>query len=134
LVGPTVDLELPIFDQGQARGARLLAQVRQARAREEELAVNVRSEVRTLRNRLLSVRSVAEHYKKVVLPLRERVVKESQLRYNSMLLGVFQLLAARRDEIDAYRDYIDSIREYWITRAELERAAGGSLLPLEKKP
>jgi cobalt-zinc-cadmium efflux system outer membrane protein len=134
LVGPTVDLELPIFDQGQARAARLSAQLRQARAREAELAVNVRAEVRSLRNRLLSARSVAEHYKKVVLPLRERVVKESQLRYNSMLLGVFQLLTARREEIDAYRDYIDSIREYWITRAELERAAGGSLSPLEIKP
>lgn len=134
LVGPTVDVELPIFDQGQARAARLSAQLRQARAREAELAVNVRAEVRSLRNRLLSARSVAEHYKKVVLPLRERVVKESQLRYNSMLLGVFQLLTARRDEIDAYRDYIDSIREYWITRAELERAAGGSLLPSETKP
>jgi len=54
-----------------------------------------------------------------------------------MLLGVFQLLLARREQIDAYRDYLDSVRDYWIARADLERAAGGSLtapLAQENKP
>jgi len=31
------------------------------------------------------------------------------------------------DQIEAYRDYLDTVRDYWITRAELERATGGSL-------
>jgi len=61
----------------------------------------------------------------VLLPLRERVVQHAQLRYNAMLLGVFQLLVARREQIDAYRDYLDSVRDYWIARADLERAAAG---------
>jgi cobalt-zinc-cadmium efflux system outer membrane protein len=54
-----------------------------------------------------------------------------------MLLGVFQLLQARREQITAYRDYLDTVRDYWITRAELERATGGSLvaqLPKETHP
>jgi outer membrane protein TolC len=29
--------------------------------------------------------------------------------------------------MDAYRDYLDSVRDYWTARADLERAAGGSL-------
>ena len=137
VTGPSVALELPLFDQGQARTARLAAQVRQARAREAELAVNVRADVRALRTRLLAARGVVEHYRTVLLPLRERVVQHAQLRYNSMLLGVFQLLLARREQIDAYRDYLDSVRDYWIARADLERAAGGSLtatLAQENKP
>ena len=137
VTGPSVTVELPLFDQGQGRVARLAAQVRQARAREAELAVNVRAEVRTLRTRLLATRGVVEHYRTVLLPLRERVVQHALLRYNSMLLGVFQLLVARREQIDAYRDYLDSVRDYWTTRAELERAAGGSLmatLAQENKP
>jgi cobalt-zinc-cadmium efflux system outer membrane protein len=135
VTGPELSLELPIFDQGQARAARLLAQIRQARARQAALAVDIRAEVRALRNRLITTHRSAEHYRTVLLPLREKSVKESQLRYNAMLLGVFQLLQARREQIAVYRDYLDTVRDYWITRAELERATGGSLVaqaPKEK--
>ena len=133
VTGPELSVELPIFDQGQARAARLMARIRQARARQAELAVNIRAEVRALRSRLQATRGVAEHYRTVLMPLRERIVKESQLRYNANLLGVFQLLLARREQIEAYRDYLEAVRDYWITRAELERAAGGSLTASEKK-
>ena len=137
VTGPELSVELPIFDQGQARAARILAQVRQARARQAELAVNIRAEVRALRNRLDVAHRSAEHYRTVLLPLREKGLKESQLRYNAMLLSVFQLLQARRDQIEAYQAYLDTVRDYWITRAELERASGGSLdaqPPKEKNP
>jgi outer membrane protein, heavy metal efflux system len=127
VTGPELSVELPIFDQGQARAARILAEIRQTRARQTELAVNIRAEVRALRNRLLITHRSAEHYRTVLLPLREKAVKESQLRYNSMLLGVFQLLQARREQIEVYRDYLDTVRDYWFTRADLERASGGSL-------
>lgn len=136
-IGPSLSVEVPLFNQGQGRVARLAAQVRQARARETELAINIRAEVRGTRSRLLAARRVVEHYRAVLLPLRERIVREAQLRYNAMLLGVFQLLLARREQIDAYRDYLDSVREYWTLRTDLERAAGGSLAPTlaqEKKP
>ncbi len=127
VTGPDLSVELPIFDQGQARAARILAEVRQSRARQAELAVNIRAEVRALRNRLVVTHRSAEHYRTVLLPLREKALKESQLRYNAMLLGVFQLLQARREQIDVYRNYLETVRDYWITRAELERATGGSL-------
>jgi cobalt-zinc-cadmium efflux system outer membrane protein len=137
VIGPSLSVELPIFDQGQSRSARLQAEIRQARARQAELAVNVRAEVRALRSRLVTTHRSADQYRTVLLPLREKSVKESQLRYNAMLLGVFQLLQARREQIAAYRDYLDTVRDYWITRAELERATGGSLvaqLPKETHP
>jgi cobalt-zinc-cadmium efflux system outer membrane protein len=127
VTGPELSVELPIFDQGQARTARIVAEVRQSRARQAELAVNIRAEVRALRSRLVTTHRSAEHYRTVLLPLREKAVKESQLRYNAMLLGVFQLLQTRREQIEAYRDYLDTVRDYWITRAELERATGGAL-------
>jgi cobalt-zinc-cadmium efflux system outer membrane protein len=44
-----------------------------------------------------------------------------------MLTGVYQLLAAKQAEINAYREYIETVRDYWIARAELERAVGGRL-------
>ena len=50
-----------------------------------------------------------------------------QLQYNGMFVGVFQLLQARRDQIDAAREYIEALRDYWTARANLERAVGGRL-------
>lgn len=127
LFGPTLSLELPIFDQRQALIARLEAQHRQGERRLTELSVNTRSEVRAARARLLSLRLVADRYRRVVLPLREKVVEQSQLQYNAMQLGLFQLLSARREQVEAYRGYIEAVRDYWMARAELEQLVGGRL-------
>ena len=44
-----------------------------------------------------------------------------------MLVGVFELLDARRREFDAWEDYYRAIAMAWELRAELERAIGGRL-------
>ena len=49
------------------------------------------------------------------------------LNYNAMLTGAFELFSGKREELDAERGWIAARRDYWITRAELERAVGGDL-------
>lgn len=132
VTGPTFRLELPIFDRRQPLIHRLGAQLRQSEQRLQGLSVVARSEVRLARLIVLSHRQVVEHYRQVLLPIRERVVAYSQERYNAMLLGVFQLLLAKEAEIGAYRHYIEAVRDYWIAHVDLERAAGGSLKALGK--
>ena len=134
LLGPTLSLELPIFDQRQALIARLESQHRQGERRLAELSVNARSEVRAARARLLSLRLVAERYRQVVLPLREKVVEQSQLQYNGMQIGLYQLLSAKREQVEAYRSYIEAVRDYWMARAEMERLVGGRLPDGTEKP
>ena len=70
VIGPSLSLELPIFDQGQARIAKLVAETRRARRHADALAVEIRSEVREQANRLLAARSLAEYLKMTVIPLR----------------------------------------------------------------
>jgi cobalt-zinc-cadmium efflux system outer membrane protein len=127
LIGPSVSLQIPLFDQGQAVIARLEAQLREVKAREYAMAVEVRSEVRELRARLAASRGIVESYQRSIVPLRERIVALSQQQYDAMLLGVFQLLAAKQSEISAYRELIEAVRDYWTLRAELEWRAGGAL-------
>ncbi len=127
LFGPTLTLELPIFDQRQALIARLEAQHRQSERRLAELSVNTRSEVRVARARLLSLRQIADRYRRVVLPLREKVLEQSQLQYNGMQIGLVPLLTAKREQVEAYRAYIEAVRDYWMARADLERLVGGRL-------
>lgn len=131
VIGPSVAIELPIFDQGHARIAKLVSATRRARRQADALAIEIRSHVREGASGLLAARSLADYLGQVVVPLRERTVVLSQQQYNSMLIGLPQILLAKQSEIMAWRDYVDSVRDYWIARAELERAVGG---PLEKEP
>ena len=127
VAGPSVGLEVPLFDQKQAVIARLEGQLRAALGREAALAVDVRSEVRAARARVLAMRALVERYASVVVPLRERAVALSQEQYNAMLLGTYQLLQTKQNEVNAYRELIEAVRDYWTARADLERATGGTV-------
>jgi cobalt-zinc-cadmium efflux system outer membrane protein len=127
VVGPNVGLELPLFDQKQATVARFEARLRSALAREAALAVDVRSEVRLAGSRLIATRAVVDRYAKVIVPLRQRVVALSQQQFDAMLIGAYQLLQAKQSEVNAYREFIEALRDYWVARADLERASGGTV-------
>jgi len=128
VTGPSLAVEIPIFDQHQADIARLEAQLRQSQKRLAAMAVEIRSEVRSLRNRLLMQRDLIDHYKTVIIPLRERIVDLTMKEYNYMLTGVFDLLMAKQQEFDDYQNYIEAIRDYWIARVRLQQAVGGRLV------
>ena len=130
VLGPRAEITLPIFNQGQGAVARTLAQLRRAENELEAKSVDVRSEVRVERDRLSRARATVTWDAKVLIPLRQRIVALAQQRYNGMFLGVFELVRARQNEIDTVQDFIDANRDYWMARADLERAVGG---PLEEK-
>lgn len=127
LLGPTLSLELPVFDQRQAVIARLEAQFRQAERRLDELSIDARSDVRRSVARLGFLRQTVEHYRKVVLPLREEVLEQAQLQYNGMQIGLFELVQAKQEQVDAYATYIEAVRDYWQERAQLRRLVGGRI-------
>jgi cobalt-zinc-cadmium efflux system outer membrane protein len=125
--GPAIELGLPLFDRGQARLARLQAELQQAEAHYAQRAVDVRAEVREAFTRMQAAHGAVMHYRHAVLPLAERVVDETLKFYNGMLVGVYELLAAKHSQIGAAREYIAAWRDYWVAWTELERAIGGDL-------
>lgn len=127
LIGPTLEVELPVLNQGQGLVGRARSQHRQAQLQLEALAIDVRSHVRVARTALLAARLVVEHYRDTLLPLREKAVEQAQLQNNAMQLGLYELLDTKRAHLRASREYVDALREYWVARAELERAVGGRL-------
>ena len=125
--GPAVEIPLPIFNLGGGARSRAEALVQQAMHRYAALAVEVRAQVRAARSRVQAARSRVDYYERVTLPRRKRIVELSQRHYNFMLIGAFQLLTAKQNEINARREYIEALEEYWIARAELDRAVGGNV-------
>jgi outer membrane protein, heavy metal efflux system len=127
LTGPEIELELPIFDQGQGEIARLGARYRQAQRWFEALAINARSEVREARDLLIATRDLAQFYDQVLLPQQREIVRQTLLQYNAMQVGTFDLINAKERELESERRYIDAWLSYWIARSELDRAMlGGS--------
>jgi cobalt-zinc-cadmium efflux system outer membrane protein len=124
--GPTVDVQLPLFDFGQAAIPKLQAQYRQAQHRLEALAVNARSEVREARDLVIANRDMARFYEKTLLPQRLKILNQTQLFYNAMQVGPIDLLAAKERELETERRYIEAWRDYWLARVQLERALIGT--------
>jgi cobalt-zinc-cadmium efflux system outer membrane protein len=127
VTGPSLAIELPIFNQRQTDIARLEAQLRRSQNRLTAQAIDIRSEVRSLRNRLIMQRNIIDHYRHTVLPLREQIVDLTLKNYNYMLTGAFDLIMAKQQEFEAYQKYLEAIRDYWIIRADMQRSLGGSL-------
>lgn len=134
ITGPTLELGLPFFDRDQADLARVEARRAQSRAQMAALAVDIRSDVRAARARMLSARRRAEYFRNVLLPLRESLMAQTQRYYNGMLVGVYDLLNAKRDQLRTAREYVQALRDYWTSHAELERAAGGLLAAPQRRP
>lgn len=122
--GPALEVEIPLFDQGQARRARAASAWREATWAVRALEAEVLRDVRTHRLRLDVLRKQVELHAQRLIPARERVVALSQQEYDFMLIGVDKLLEAKRDEYEAYARYVTTIRDYWIERVHLERAVG----------
>ncbi len=125
VTGPTLDVQVPIFNFGQAAIARLEAQYAQAKRDLEAAAIDARSEVRQARDLIIANRDMAEYYRKILLPQRLLILNQTQLQYNAMQTGPIELLSAKQRQLETERAYINAWRDYWIARAELERALHG---------
>lgn len=127
LTGPTLVLELPIFDTGKASIAKLEAEERKARRQLEGLVLETRSQVREAFDALRAARQLADFHRDVLLPQQAFVVDQTLRHHNMMLEGVYELIEARKEEIHARIAAGEIERDYWIARARLELALGGRL-------
>src|SRR5512139_1791249 len=99
--GFEIELPIPIFDPGIARRQAASARVLAAQARLEQARVDATS---VLRERYVAYRTahdLARHYRNEVVPLARTVTDEMLLKYNGMLVGVFELLAEARAQVHA---------------------------------
>lgn len=125
--GPALRIGLPIFDWQAGPRARAHAQLSRAQNLLAAMAVEVRARARAARQRTLAAYAEVRHLREVVLPLNERLLNEAVLQYNAMNLSTFELLQARRDQVDAGRRYIDALRRFWIASAETAALGRGAM-------
>lgn len=127
LDGPTLALELPVFDQGQGPIAHAEATLLDARARHDALEAAVANGVTASVARLEASRGIAEQGRLVRLPAVTSAAARSAERTGYMLDGPFTLLRAQAARLEAEADWLLAVRDYWIERAALRAQAGGAL-------
>ncbi len=123
--GFELSLEIPIFDWGGSKVAKAESLYMQSVNRLAEAAVNARSEVRESYQGYRVTYDIAKHYRDEIVPIRKRIADENLLRYNGMLIGVFDLLADARAQITSVNGYIDALRDFWLAKADLDMAMIG---------
>jgi cobalt-zinc-cadmium efflux system outer membrane protein len=130
-VGPAVSVGLPFFDRNQGGIARAESLGREAEWRLRARAIDVRSAARAAAVRLRAAHDRAAFLGRVVVPLRQRILERSVLEHNAMAIGIFQLLQARRAEVEAGVRYAETLRDYWAARADVDRLLAGGSPPRE---
>jgi len=123
--GYEIGIRLPIFDWGNmqrdAMNARTLAAA-------NFLEATVRTAGSSLRESYSAYRTsydIARHYRDEVVPLRKVIAEENQLRYNGMIIGVFELLADSRDQVNAVTAAIGAEQQFWLADAALKASMIG---------
>lgn len=128
LIGPALEIPIPIFDQGQARVTAAQLEVR--RLRDSLLAEerHIRSKVAMAADAMMSARERAMHLRDNLLPIREDIVRLTLAEYNFMLESPFHLLETQQDANETYLMYVEALTDYWLARAALIASIGGGAL------
>jgi outer membrane protein, heavy metal efflux system len=124
-LGPGIEIPIPIFNNGRAARTRAEGEYLRAVHALNALEAESASVLRAGRSTLAEARARVEYYRDVIVPRRVRIVELTKLEHNAMLVGVFQLLQAKQNEMQARRDWIDAQRGYWRARTNLDRALQG---------
>ncbi len=130
--GYELHVELPLFDWGDARVAKAEATYRQALNRTAQIAINARSQVREAYASYRSSHDLARLFRDEIVPLKKRMSAQNLLRYNGMLIGVFELLADARSQIMSVNAHIEALRDFWLAQARLDHALMGAPVGLNR--
>jgi outer membrane protein TolC len=123
--GFELGIRLPIFDFGNAQRDAMNAQSLAAANRYESTVRGATSQLRESYSAYRTAYDVARHYRDEVVPLRKTMAEENTLRYNGMLIGVFEYLADTRDQINSVVSAINAYQQFLLADAALSASMMG---------
>lgn len=129
--GISLAVAIPIFDTGEARMGTARETYMRAVNRLAERSINARSEARIAYSTYRASYDIARYYQNRIVPLRRQNSAEALLRYNGMLIDVFELLVEEQNRISSGVASLDALRDYYLADADLQAAliVGGTVPP-----
>ncbi len=129
--GAEVVMTLPIFDWGDLKRDSMNAQMLAAANRLEATTRAAGSNLRESYSAYRTNYDIAKHYRDEIVPLRKLIADENVLRYNGMLIGVFELLADSRDQIASVIAAINAQQQFWLADAALQSSILGKPMMMQ---
>ena len=123
--GFELEIRLPIFDWGNAKRDAMNANSLAAANRYESTVRGATSQLRESYSAYRTAYDMARHYRDEIVPLRKTMADENVLRYNGMLIGVFEFIADNRDQISSVVSAIDAYQQFWLADAALSASLTG---------
>lgn len=124
LLGPALNLELPIFDQNQAQVARAQSQWEQMHKLQESARVAVAQEVRSQFDRVQSSTQDLAFYHERVLPQAEHSLELASESYAAGRIDLTALVEVQRQLLEVRRGLVTLRLESATSFAALELAVG----------
>jgi outer membrane protein, heavy metal efflux system len=130
-IGPMIDMEIPIFDQNQAKVARAVHMHRQRVAEYEARYQEVTRVVRETLVMHRQARQQLDFYRQEMLPVVDRTVEVARQAYTTGQEDLTVYLQSQEELLATRLKALQFLRDYMVTQVELERAVGGRLTRIE---
>ena len=124
--GYEIELRLPIFDAGGVKTQKARIMFQQTQAQAENIAIAAASSAREALATYQASWEIARHMEDQVVPIRQRLSAEELLRYNGMLISVFDLLNDLLDATNMESEAVNASRDYWLADANLQQVLTGT--------
>ena len=130
LVGPSLRLTLPIFDQNQAQVARAGFKLEQMSKLHESAQVAVAQDVRSGADRVNTAARNLKFYSEELLPQAERSLELARESFSAGRTSLLALVEVQRQLLEARRGHVTLRLEAAVSSSDLERVVGKPLLEL----
>jgi cobalt-zinc-cadmium efflux system outer membrane protein len=134
ILGPSLNIALPIFDQNQAQIAKAEYALQEAAALAESLERTIVQEARRAADGALTAWSVARLYERELLPQAERTLELSRSAYEAGSTPILNVIDAQRSLLETRQAYVAALQAAATALVELERATSRPAAELLKPP
>lgn len=116
---------LPWVDGTRLRQQSRSAAAQAAALRLEQLSREAASQLRERYASYRAAHALERHARLERVPLHQAITDETLLKYNGMLVGVFDLLADARGQVAAVIAALEAQQDFWLASAALDAAVIG---------
>lgn len=127
ILGPSVTMTLPVFDQNQAQIARARSENAQAVKSYEDLYIGIANDIRIASDRAGVSWSQVAFYRDELIPQAQRNLEYAEASYQAGGADFLTLLQSQRSAIQVRQAYVTAWSAAAIASADLELAVGAPL-------
>lgn len=127
IIGPTLSLDVPVFDQNQAQIAKAQFIYEQAVLNREALLLDVTQETRGAFQRARTAWDLANYYRDNFLPLLQENLELSRTAYRAGKISLLSVLEAQKLLLASRGRYVESLRNAAVAVTDLEKSIGAPI-------